>query len=75
MKSKTFRVQRATHFSGVNNKHLVCDKDHVVACVCCNGNRDYSYILYDESQEERVRAFIKRLDKQRKTIYAHEFYF
>ena len=75
MKNKTFRVQRVTRFSALNNRHIVYNKEHVIASVCCNGNRDYSYILYDESQEERVRAFIKRLDKQRKTEYASEFYF
>ena len=75
MKNKTFRVQRVTRLSAMNNRHIVYDKNRLIACVCCNGNRDYSYVLYDESQEERVRAFIKRLDKHRKTEYASDLYF
>ena len=74
MQNKTFCVQRVARLSALNNRHNVYDKNRLIACVCCNGNRDYSYTLYDESQEERVQTFIRRLDKQRNTMYSCECY-
>ena len=75
MQNRNLRIQRVTRLSVVNKRHSVYDKDHVIACVSCIGNHDYSYVLYDESKEERVQTFIRRLDKQRSKTYACEVYY
>lgn len=75
MQNRNLCVQRVARLSYTDKKHVVYDKGHVIACVCCAGNNDYMYTLYDESQEEQVLTFIEKLDRQRNTMSNYDVVF
>ena len=68
---KTIRIQRVNQLSSIYKGHDVLSKQNRrIARVGCIGENDFSYYLYDESEEDHVIGHIHKLAKSLAKTFA-----